>query len=481
MTTINLGRVRPVLKGVWSAAAAYTHLDVVLYQGGSYAALVDTTAGILPTDTGYWTPLAQAGTAGAEGPAGSAGSAGPQGPSGPLGPTGPSGPQGVQGPDGNEGPQGTSGATGAVGPAPEHEWTGSNLRFREPSGTWGASTDLSGPQGNPGPQGNEGPQGPIGVTGATGPVGPQGPIGPEGNTGPGGPTGPQGPTGAAGPTGDVPDHQWSGTSIRFEQPNSTYGPYQDLKGDPGDTGATGPQGPQGVAGPTGPTGPEGPTTQRLSGFGQLITDWDQAAECGWYRGVNAGNAPTSGTLIGSVEALDATWVTQTVHEISVDTEADTKQWRRERNSGAGWGAWYRILSSEQEVINAVTGAGLSGGMDRLGAITLVLGYSQQSLTFSGLNLLPYTALMFAMTGLENNSPLARRLLLGGVPVSDYQSERPYSYNGTILLDLTASTATYGGPTGEGGLTPYNHASTSVTLSLQNASFYEGTLTLYGMK
>ncbi|OJJ18041.1 hypothetical protein BKI52_29765 [marine bacterium AO1-C] len=74
-----------------------------------------------------------------------------------------------------------------------------------------------------------------------------------------------------------PRHEWSGTQLRFENKDGSWGTYVDLKGekgdkgDKGDVGATGPQGPQGIqgeqglkgdtgaAGPVGPQGPQGLT------------------------------------------------------------------------------------------------------------------------------------------------------------------------------------------------------------------------------
>jgi len=48
------------------------------------------------------------------------------------------------------------------------------------------------------------------------------------------------PTGLQGPKGDEPAHQWSGTRLRFQKPDGTWGTYVDLRG---------PAGPQGPAGP----------------------------------------------------------------------------------------------------------------------------------------------------------------------------------------------------------------------------------------
>jgi hypothetical protein len=51
-----------------------------------------------------------------------------------------------------------------------------------------------------------------------------------------------GETGAVGATGLAPEHQWSGTSLRFRNPNGTWGSYVGLKGDKGDDGADGADG-----------------------------------------------------------------------------------------------------------------------------------------------------------------------------------------------------------------------------------------------
>jgi hypothetical protein len=48
--------------------------------------------------------------------------------------------------------------------------------------------------------------------------------------------GPQGDQGPPGPKGDKPAHQWSGTSLRFENPDGSWGQFVNLKGQDG-TGA----------------------------------------------------------------------------------------------------------------------------------------------------------------------------------------------------------------------------------------------------
>ncbi|AGG58279.1 hypothetical protein VPDG_00118 [Vibrio phage henriette 12B8] len=62
------------------------------------------------------------------------------------------------------------GPEGAKGDAPAHEWTDTELRFRNPDGTWGVSTDLIGVKGDKGDQGIQGPTGSIGTDGPQGPT-----------------------------------------------------------------------------------------------------------------------------------------------------------------------------------------------------------------------------------------------------------------------------------------------------------------------
>ena len=73
---------------------------------------------------------------------------------------------------------------------------------------------------------------------------------------PAGPIGLTGPQGEQGPIGDQPAYEWSGTQIRFENPDGSWGPWVNLVGPPGPCG-TGSQGGQGLQGPAGPPGPQG--------------------------------------------------------------------------------------------------------------------------------------------------------------------------------------------------------------------------------
>ena len=54
---------------------------------------------------------------------------------------------------------------------------------------------------------------------------------------------------ASGPAGPSPEYEWNGTSIRFKNPNGTWGEYIDIQGPQGIKGETGDPGPAGTATP----------------------------------------------------------------------------------------------------------------------------------------------------------------------------------------------------------------------------------------
>ena len=146
MPTLNLGKVRPVYKGVYDTGTAYSVLDRVLFGSTVYECVADAPAGTAPQpdeDTAFWVRIS---AQGAKGDKGDTGETGPQGPQGPAGADGRDGVDGPQGPKGDKGDKGDKGETGETGP--------------------------------------QGPQGPAGADGATGPQGPQGPQGPKGDTPP---------------------------------------------------------------------------------------------------------------------------------------------------------------------------------------------------------------------------------------------------------------------------------------------------------
>ena len=51
---------------------------------------------------------------------------------------------------GETGETGPAGPKGEPGPAPDHQWQGTKLRFQKPDGNWGKAVDLKGDKGNGG-------------------------------------------------------------------------------------------------------------------------------------------------------------------------------------------------------------------------------------------------------------------------------------------------------------------------------------------
>lgn len=97
--TLDLGRVRLVHRGAYSASTVYEFFDCVTYNGSSYlcTAAAGSPAGTLPTVTATWALLAQKGDTGAKGDKGDTGATGPAGTAGTKGATGATGPQGPKG------------------------------------------------------------------------------------------------------------------------------------------------------------------------------------------------------------------------------------------------------------------------------------------------------------------------------------------------------------------------------------------------
>ncbi|MGA3760478.1 BclA C-terminal domain-containing protein [Bacillus velezensis] len=128
-------------------APTYTTGQVVLYNGSSYVANVNSPAGT-PGASADYTLLAAAGSTGATGgtgPTGSTGVTGGTGPTGITGATGGTGPTGITGATGGTGPTGITGVTGGTG-----------------------STGITGATGGTGPTGSTGATGGTGPTGSTG-------------------------------------------------------------------------------------------------------------------------------------------------------------------------------------------------------------------------------------------------------------------------------------------------------------------------
>jgi len=77
-----------------------------------------------------------------------------------------------------------------------------------------------------------------GIIGPEGPQGPEGPAGADGQIGQDGRIGADGPAGADGATGLAPAHEWSGTSLRFANPDGSWGSFVNLQGPAGSGSGT---------------------------------------------------------------------------------------------------------------------------------------------------------------------------------------------------------------------------------------------------
>jgi len=94
---------------------------------------------------------------------------------------------------------------------------------------------VSGKKGDTGLIGSQGPSGVHGEAGRAGLRGLQGEQGVQGQKGERGAQGLSGALGAQGPKGDTgesftPEHEWEGESLRFKNPDGTWGKKRDLRG-----------------------------------------------------------------------------------------------------------------------------------------------------------------------------------------------------------------------------------------------------------
>lgn len=198
--TLDLGRVRLVHKGAYSASTVYEFFDCVTYNGSSYlcTAAAGSPAGTLPTVTATWALLAQKGDMGAKGATGAAG------------------PQGLKGDKGDAGSTGATGAKGAAGATGtsfilKGAWAATTAYVNNTTQidvvTYGGSTYAcktshtstssilptnatywtllaqKGATGTKGDKGDTGATGPQGTAGAKGATGAQGAKGDKGDTG----------------------------------------------------------------------------------------------------------------------------------------------------------------------------------------------------------------------------------------------------------------------------------------------------------
>lgn len=106
-------------------------------------------------------------------------------------------------------------------------------RLRALQRAFKALSKQPGPKGDAGADGKDGVRGERGERGERGPIGPRGPAGPKGDRGAKGDRGEKGDKGDKGERGPIPEHQWKGTKLRFQQADGKWGSLVDLQGPPG--------------------------------------------------------------------------------------------------------------------------------------------------------------------------------------------------------------------------------------------------------
>ena len=80
-----------------------------------------------------------------------------------------------------------------------------------------------------------------------------------------------------------------------------------------------------------------PHTQYVKKDAQVCTDWNGAITTGfWMSGNAAANAPGTDWFIGTVIVHNSSWLTQTVHQFTLDDSSDAREYRRDMNNGT-WG------------------------------------------------------------------------------------------------------------------------------------------------
>ena len=73
---------------------------------------------------------------------------------------------------------------------------------------------------------------------------------------------------------------------------------------------------------------------RLGENSCTITNWNDAITNGWYMGSDATNAPGAGWYMGYVQAHNAGWTTQIIHQFA----GNNSTWIREQDNSV-WGSW----------------------------------------------------------------------------------------------------------------------------------------------
>ena len=113
--------------------------------------------------------------------------------------------------------------------------------------------------------------------------------------------GPRKKLGPTGPKGDMPDHQWSGPRLRFQNPDGTWGDYENLKGPRGEAGVDGRNGISGANGRNGIGVPPGGDADQVL---TKIDGTDYNTE--WRDPTGGGGAATSAPKLLVVFDTDIT-------------------------------------------------------------------------------------------------------------------------------------------------------------------------------
>lgn len=126
--------------------------------------------------------------------------------------------------------------------------------------------------------------------------------------------GPRKKLGPQGPKGDTPQHEWNGPRLRFENPDGSWGEYENLKGPKGPKGEQGERGPGGANGRNGrgvpPGGEDGQVLTKVSG-----ADYHTA----WEDPGTGGAATQAPKLIEQFDTDAGTLVGDPVRVIGTDT------------------------------------------------------------------------------------------------------------------------------------------------------------------
>lgn len=90
--------------------------------------------------------------------------------------------------------------------------------------------------------------------------------------------------------------------------------------------------------------------ENLRGYAETVSDWNNAAENGWYMASGATNAPTAGSwYVGRVTVHNSSWITQEAWRFTEGTAGvATPVYRRSKVNGT-WGGWSSNIYTDGHV------------------------------------------------------------------------------------------------------------------------------------